>query len=553
MKRQIFRSTCLVALLSVLAIFILITGGLYSYFTGVQFQQLKVETELVSKAVSDEGMSYFEDLTESDSYRITWIDSDGTVLYDNQENVSKMENHSQREEFKLAKKKGYGESERYSDTLIHRSLYSAQKLSDGSVIRLSTEQNSVFTLVLNMLQPVMWLLILVIAGSLFIANRISYRIVEPLNRMNVDHPMDGAPYVELEPLLKRIDLQKHQLKKQSDSLRHRQYEFDTVTSNMNEGLILLNSEGTILFMNRKAKDLLGANNDSIGKDILMVNRSLKVHDLLMDARSGKKEECLLEINNEVYKMLASPIVGTHGVRGIALLILNVTESIQAEQMRREFTANVSHELRTPLHTISGCAELLMNNMVKEEDRGKFSEQIYKEAQRMIALVEDIIKLSHLDEGAQDMTYEDVDVLPFCQQIVDSLQSKAKKNNVTVSVHGDDVKLHVIKQLLNSIVYNMTDNSIKYNRPNGTVDLTITDLDTMVQIVIKDTGIGIPREDTQRIFERFYRVDKSHSKEVGGTGLGLSIVKHAVQVLGAQLFVDSQPGQGTTMDLRFPKD
>ena len=553
MKRQIFRSTCLVAFISIAVIFVLITGRLYSYFTSVQFQQLKTQTELVSKAVENEGADYLKDLKKSSDYRITWIASDGRVLFDSQEDITKMDNHAQREEFKEAKKEGYGQANRYSDTLIHNSLYSAKKLSDDSVIRLSSQQNSIFSLVLNMMQPIAWMILLVILCSMYFAKRVSSRIVKPLNEMDLNQTIKENHYTELDPLIKRIDLQQHQLKKQSDSLRHRQYEFDTVTSNMNEGLALLNPEGIILFLNRKAKDLLGANDESVGKDILMVNRSLKVHDLLLQAQKGEKRECLLDIHNETYQMLASPIMGSHGVRGIALLILNVTDKIQAEQIRREFTANVSHELKSPLHTISGCAELLMNNMVKKADRPRFVEQIYKEAQRMIDLIEDIIKLSHLDEGASDMVYEQVDVLPFCQQIVDSLQSKADKNKVTLSVHGDDVKLNIIPQLFNSIVYNMTDNGIKYNKPNGTVDLSIHDLTTSVQIVIKDSGIGIPSEDTQRIFERFYRVDKSHSKEVGGTGLGLSIVKHALQVLHAQIFVDSVPGKGTTMDLRFPKD
>ncbi len=553
MKRQIFRSTCLVAFISVIVIFVLITGRLYSYFTNVTFQQLKTQTELVSKAVSNEGMDYLKDLDQSSDYRITWIDADGTVLFDSQEDITKMDNHAQREEFKEAKKEGYGQASRYSDTLIHNSLYSAKELKDGSVIRLSSEQNSIFSLVLNMLQPIAWMILLVILCSMYFANQVSNRIVKPLNEMDLNQSLNESHYPELDPLLKRIDLQQHQLKKQSDSLRHRQYEFDTVTSNMNEGLALLNPEGIILFLNRKAKVLLGANDESVGKDILMVNRSLKVHDLLVQAQKGEKQECLLDIHNETYQMLASPIMGSHGVRGIALLILNVTDKIQAEQIRREFTANVSHELKSPLHTISGCAELLMNDIVKKEDRQHFIEEIYKEAQRMIALIEDIIKLSHLDEGASDMVYEMVDVLPFCQQIVDSLQAKADQNQISLSVHGENVQLNVIPQLLNSIVYNMMDNAIKYNKVNGTVDLSIHDLSNTVQIVIKDSGIGIPSEDTQRIFERFYRVDKSHSKEVGGTGLGLSIVKHALQVLHAQLFVDSIPDQGTTMDLRFPKD
>lgn len=553
MKRHIFRSICMVAFVAVISLFILITGRLYAYFTGVQFQQLKVQTELASKAVNDEGMDYFKHLSKSVDYRITWIDKNGDVLFDNQELASKMENHSQREEFKEAKKHGVGQSDRYSNTLMRRSLYCAQQLNDGSVLRLSSDQNSVLSLALNMLQPIAGMVLLVILFSLYFANRVSQRIVQPLNEMDLDHPLSKDHYEELSPLLHRIDLQQRQLKEQEDALRHKQYEFDTVTSNMNEGLALLNPEGIILFLNRKAKLLLGANDESVGKDILMVNRSLKVHDLLTQAQAGKKEECLLDVNGETYQMLASPIMGSHNVRGIALLILNVTEKIQAEALRREFTGNVSHELKSPLHTISGCAELLMNHMVKPGDEPRFVSQIYNEAQRMIALVEDIIKLSHLDEGAQDMAYEDVEVLPFCQSIVDRLQAKADKSKVTLSLQGDATSLHVIPQLFESIIYNLCDNGIKYNKENGKVDITVKDELDFVTISIQDTGIGIPREDHQRIFERFYRVDKSHSKEVGGTGLGLSIVKHAVQVLHAQLSVDSIPNKGTTMQIRFLKN
>ena len=344
-----------------------------------------------------------------------------------------------------------------------------------------------------------------------------------------------------------------QLKAQSRKLHQKEDEFDAVTNNMNEGLILLNREGIILSINRKAKQLLGGTSANIGKDILTVNRSLELNDLLDRCREGKQSEMIYPINREDYQLIASPIFYHEHVSGMAVLMLNVTEKEQAEKLRREFTANVSHELKTPLHTISGCAELLQSGMVKPEDQTKFVHEIYREAQRMIALVEDIIKLSHLDEGTTDMQYEDIDLYAFTQQMLDSLTDKANGAQVHLALHGKQETINAIPQLLQSIVYNICDNAIKYNHPGGHVDVTIDDDENYVIFQVKDDGIGIPLEHQARIFERFYRVDKSHSKAGGGTGLGLSIVKHAAQTLHAKLFVDSKPHQGTTMTVWFLKD
>lgn len=553
MRKQIFRSICVVAFAVLVAVFTLIMGRLYNYFTSEEMQQLAVQTELASKAVNDEGMTYFKHMRKTTDYRITWIDSDGTVLYDNQEDAKTMDNHANRTEVKQALKKGIGQANRRSNTIMHQSLYYALKLDDGTVLRLSCDQNTVWSLAFTMMQPIFGILILIILLSLFLARRVSNRIVEPLNNTDLDNPLVNDHYEELTPFLTRIDQQQVELKAQSRKLHQKEEEFDAVTNNMNEGLILLNREGIILSINRKAKQLLGGTSASIGKDILTVNRSLELNELLDQCREGQQSEIVYPINREDYQLIASPIFYHQRVSGMALLMLNVTEKEQAEKLRREFTANVSHELKTPLHTISGCAELLQSGMVKPEDQAKFVHEIYREAQRMIALVEDIIKLSHLDEGTTDMQYEQIDLYTFTQQMLDSLADKAQGAQVQLALHGKHETINAIPQLLQSIVYNICDNAIKYNHPGGHVDVTVDEDENNVIFKVKDDGIGIPLEHQARIFERFYRVDKSHSKAVGGTGLGLSIVKHAAQTLHAKLFVDSKPNQGTTMTVWFLKD
>lgn len=553
MRKQIFRSICIVAFAVLVAVFMLIMGRLYNYFTDEQMDQLAVQAELVTKAVNDEGMGYFDRMPKTMDYRVTWIDSDGTVLYDNQEDASTMENHKDRLEVKEALKTGEGETSRHSDTIMHQSLYYAKRIKNGSVIRLSCDQSSILSLVYAMMQPIFGILILIVFFSLFFAKRVSDRLVNPLNNIDLDNPLVNEHYDELTPFLTRIDQQQVQLKAQSKKLRQKEDEFEAVTNNMNEGLLLLNRDGIILSMNRKAKQLLGGTSESIGRDIVTLNRSLELHGLLEKCRNGQQSEIVYPINQEDYQLIASPILYHNTVTGMALLMLDVTEKERAEKLRREFTANVSHELKTPLHTISGCAELIQNGIVKEEDQAKFINEIYKEAQRMIALVEDIIKLSHLDEGTTDMSYEDVDLYTFTQGMLDSLREKADRENVQVSLTGSHETINVIPQLLQSIVYNICENAIKYNHPNGHVDVSIGHEDNKVIFKVKDDGIGIPLEHQARIFERFYRVDKSHSKAVGGTGLGLSIVKHSLQILHAKIFVDSKPNQGTTMTVWFLKD
>lgn len=513
--------------------------------------QLKVKTSFVAQAVEQEGLAYFEGFPSQDT-RITWIAPDGSVLYDSDLGAGRMENHLNRKEVKEALSSGYGESARYSTTLLERQLYAAQKLSDGSVIRLSDTHLTVFSLTLAMLQPIMIVGIVAIVLAFILASGLSQKIVKPLNELNLDNPQENQGYEELRPLFDRVDSQQRQLKAQAAKLRQKQEEFITATDNMNEGLVLLNDKGIILSINKAASRLLSISTFCIGKDILLLNNSLSLQELLRKAKSGGHAETMLQFDGTEHQINASPVVSDGVVTGIVLLIFDISEKEKAEKMRREFTANVSHELKTPLHSISGYAELMKNGMVEQEDSGKFSERIYLEAQRMIALVDDIIKLSRLDEGTEEMKWEETDLNELAEETVRDLQPLAKAAKVTLTLEGSPARMRGIPQLLQGIIYNLCDNAVKYNRENGSVSVEVKDSGETVLLCVSDTGIGIPEEHMERVFERFYRVDKSHSKEVGGTGLGLSIVKHSVKIHNAQIGLQSVVDGGTTVTVTFPK-
>lgn len=551
MTKRIFRSICFVALGVFLASLVLFMCVLYNYFSGLQRSQLKIQTELAAQGVSDGGMEYLEKLNAKD-YRITWIDTDGVVLYDSKSDTAGMENHLEREEIKSAFENGVGESTRYSSTLMERSLYFAERLSDGTVLRLSVNQNTLLRLTLGMLQPICFILAVAVVLSLVLASRLSKKIVKPLNELNLDEPLKNEDYEELSPLLRRIDAQQTQIKQQSDELKQKQLEFETVTNGMKEGIVLLSGKGRILSINRAALKLFGADEHCVGEDILSVNRNLELAELLRRSENGKYAEKVIELGNGKYQLDASPVISDGKISGIVLLLLDVTEKEKTEQMRREFTANVSHELKTPLQTISGCAELLANGIVKQEDIQKFGSQICTEAQRMIRLVDDIIKLSHLDEGATDMQRETVDLYALAENTLRSLRPEAEAAKISLSLSGESAKIYGIPQLLSGIIFNLCDNAIKYNRENGSVSVEIKDEDNKAVLSVADNGIGIPAEHQERIFERFYRVDKSHSKEIGGTGLGLSIVKHAAKLHDAVIELNSVVDGGTTVTVTFPK-
>ena len=551
MTKRIFRSVCIVAVVVLFASLALVMGVLYDYFSGSQENQLKTQTDLAAQGIEHEGSSYFDGI-DSEELRITWIDKNGKVLFDNKTDASSMENHLEREEVRQAVENGYGKSSRYSETLTEKSLYSAKKLSDGSVLRLSVSQYSVLTLFLGMLRPVLIIALLAVVLALLLAYRLSKNIVTPLNKLNLDSPLSNKVYEELSPLLKRMDAQQRQLKHQSEELKRKREEFETATENMSEGLIILNEKGVILSINRAAAKMLGLSEDSVGKDIFSEKTSVNLKEPTQIALSGKNKEEVFALRDGNCQLLANPVSTDGKVTGAALLVLDVTEKERAEQMRREFTANVSHELKTPLQTISGYAELLANGMVADKDKTAFSEKIYAEAQRMIRLIEDIIKLSNLDEGADEHTRETLDLYGTAENTVRSLRPAAKKANVTLSLNGENAEIYGIPQLLTAVVYNLCDNAIKYNKDGGTVFVSVKNNAENIVLSVRDTGIGIPKEQQERIFERFYRVDKSHSKEVGGTGLGLSIVKHAAKLHDAKITLESEVGKGTEITVIFPK-
>ena len=551
MTKRIFRAICLVALAVFLASVTLIMGILYDYFSQVQQDQLRIEAGLAARGVEDNGTAYFDGL-DTQSYRITWIGADGTVLFDSDSDASTMENHLEREEVKQAMVSGFGHSSRYSSTLMEKLMYSAQRLSDGSVIRLSITQNSVLTIVLGMIQPVLLVSLLAVILALVLASRVSKAVVRPLNELDLEEPLSNEGYDELSPLLRRIDSQQRQLKGQALELKQKKDEFLAVTSNMSEGLVLLNSGGTILSINNAALTILGADKSCVGEDILTVNRSLEMQKLLDEARNGQRSETKLRLSGREFQLDASPIISGGKTGGVALLLFDITERENAEQLRREFTANVSHELKTPLHSISGCAELMKNGMVKPEDTARFAGQIYAEAQRLISLVEDIIRLSRLDEGAEDMQRERIDLYTLSGSVIESLGNEAKESNISMELCGCPAFIWGVRQLVGGMIYNLCENAIKYNKEKGSVKLTVSNEGEYSVLNVSDTGIGIPPEHQSRIFERFYRVDKSHSKEVGGTGLGLSIVKHSAMVHNAKIDLQSTPGKGTSITVRFPK-
>ena len=552
MTKRIFRTVFVVAISIFIASAVLFMTVLYDYFSGIQQNQLRMQIDLASQGVEDEGLDYLKNLNIKD-YRVTWIGTDGKVLYDSISEADEMENHFEREEVKEALSEGYGASSRYSSTLTQRYLYGAKRLPDGTVIRLSVIQNSLLILTLGMLQPIMIIFVIAIILSAFLASRLSKKIVKPLNELNLDKPLDNNGYDELSPLLRRIDTQQKEISRQSEELKQRQNELEVMTSAMSEGIILLNNRGTVLSINKAAAKLFGTDCFCIGEDIVSINRSLELAQLLNKAKDGEHSERVVELGSGRYQMMASPVISNNIVSGIVLLILDVTEKEKAEQLRREFTANVSHELKTPLHTISGSAELLANGMVKPEDIPIFLKRIYSEAQRMIQLVEDIIRLSHLDEGAEDMKWDMVDLYAVAEETINSLADEAESNGIKFELYGETVLINGIRQLLQEITYNLCDNAIKYNRKGGLVSVEIKNENEFAILTITDTGIGIPAEHQERIFERFYRVDKSHSKEIGGTGLGLSIVKHAAKLHNAEIELHSIVNKGTEITIKFPKN
>ena len=549
MTRRIFRSTLLVGVVVLLAALTLVVGVLYSYFGRVQESQLRDELSLAAVGVTQSGEDYLRQL-KSDQYRITWVAADGAVLYDTQADASAMENHAQRQEVRQALAYGEGESSRYSSTLLQKTVYYAKLLPDGTVLRLSSVRVTAGVLMLNMLQPLLLLVIAVLILSGVLAGRLAKRITEPLNRLDLEKPLENDTYEELAPLLRRMEHQRRQIDRQMDELKQRAEEFQQITGSMNEGLVLLDENGAILSINPAAQRLLGTDNACVGQDILTVDRDVSLSDSLRTAAQEGHSEFRGRRGGREYQFDISRIQTEGRTAGTVLLVFDVTERAFAEQNRREFTANVSHELKTPLQGIIGSAELLENGMVKQEDVPRFVGHIRSEAQRLVTLIGDIIRLSQLDEG-EPMPTETVDLLEVTREAAENLQTAAAARDVTVTVEGQPAELEGVRRLLYEIVYNLCDNAIKYNVTGGRVDLSVSCTGGTAAVVVRDTGIGIPADQQDRVFERFYRVDKSHSKASGGTGLGLSIVKHAVQYHHGVIELKSELGKGTEIRVTFP--
>lgn len=552
MTRRIFLSIFLAAISILAAAIVMIMSVLYSYFSAIHHDRLEEMTKIAAYSAANEGKDFFDGVADMD-YRITWINADGSVIFDSKSGSDTMENHSDREEFIEAMSGGYGESSRNSSTLTEKLIYSAQRLPDNTVIRLSCSQYTVLSLLLEMLFPLTVIIALAVALSLLLAYRLSKKIVRPLNELDLDEPKNNTAYSELSPLLDRIEAQQNELKDKAASLRKKQDELDTATRNMSEGFVLLNDRGIILSINETASKLLTISCFGVGKDIYALNTSEKLRELLLDAQQGVRGETVIQIDGLDHRFIASPVLSDGRTAGVALLILDITEKERSEQLRRQFTANVSHEIKTPLHSISGYAELMRGGIVKPDDVLDFSDRIYSEAQRLIVLVDDIIRLSRLDEGEEVLISENIDLLDTARNAITPLEKVAKDNKVTVSVSGDTVNITTVPQLVSVIIYNLCENAVKYNRENGSVSVVVSDHDEYAQVTVSDTGIGIPAEHLDRVFERFYRVDKSRSKEVGGTGLGLSIVKHSAALLNAETEISSVVDGGTSVTVRFPKN
>ena len=546
MTKKIFKAIALVAGIMLIACLLIIVDCLYEYFCSVQENELKDMLDVASKAVSSDGSSFLTRL-KSNRFRLTWIAADGSVIYDTQ--TGELENHMERAEVKEAMQNGEGESRRYSSTLMEKTIYYAKRLDDGTVLRISTSSATAGKLLLGMLRPIVIVLIAALVLSLIFADRLAKRIVEPLNALDLDRPLENDAYEELSPLLNRINRQHMQIARQLEDLNKKKDEFEQITESMQEGLVLLDQKGTILSINKAARSLFLANEECIGKDFITIERSYGVISAIQQAvRSGHAEE-RMEQGGRIYQLDITRIESAAKPVGAVILSFDITEQENAEQNRREFTANVSHELKTPLQGIIGSAELIENGMVKPEDMPRFVGHIRTEAQRLVTLIADIIRLSQLDEG-HELPMEGVDMLCVASDAAAQLKAAAEAKHISMSIEGEACTVYGARSLLYEVAYNLIDNAIKYNRENGMVDIKVSRENKKVKLTVSDTGIGIAPEHQQRIFERFYRVDKSHSKASGGTGLGLSIVKHAAQYHNAKLNLESTPGKGTTVTVTF---
>lgn len=550
MVNKIFRSNFFTSMLVLLLSFGLTFGVLFNYFEAQIFMELESEVGYISYAVKNDGIDFINNFNEKDK-RITLISQDGTVLADTYANVGELGNHANRKEIEDALKNGSGTSSRYSDTLLEKTLYYAKKLDDGTILRVSTIQNSIVTILLGILQPLIFIVILALILSLFLSRRVSKLIIKPINELDLDNPAANETYEELTPLLNKLSTQKKTIDRQVKEANQKQEEFKMITENMSEGFLVIDKDSNVLSYNQAAIRLLEVS-EGKGSSVLAFNRSKGFRSVVLDALSGERAENNITHDENTYNLIANPVYENDNIIGAVIVIIDITESAKREHLRQEFTSNVSHELKTPLTSISGFAEMMKAGGMPEETVVDFSTSIYDEAQRLINLVSDIIKISELDEGVVPFEKENVDICELAKDILKRLTPVANKRNITLNIIGDTAYVYGTKKILDEMIYNLCDNAIKYNKENGVVDVIINTTDSKVNLTVRDTGIGIPKGEQSRVFERFYRVDKSHSKLVGGTGLGLAIVKHGAAYHDAEISLESTEGKGTSVTVIFQK-
>ena len=552
MKKRIFRSIMLVSVTCVIAGLAFLMGILYHFFGNQLEKELKAEASYLAVAVEKEGEAAFESLP-LEAARVTLIDSDGTVLFDNKADAKSMENHGERKEVKAAMETGTGKSVRQSDTLMEKTVYYAKKLSIGQILRVSSNQYTVAAILKELFLPLIYVVLLMAVMGAVFASRLTKRIVEPLNEVDFDHPEQAETYEEIAPLLTKINKQQKTIGKQIADARRQQEEFSIITENMSEGLLVIDNQTDLLSCNSSARNLLAASGMQKQQSVFSLNRSEPFRQAVDAVLAGKHGETILRVGDNYCQVTGNPVFSDGAVTGGVLLLVDITEKIQRENLRREFTANVSHELKTPLTSISGFAEIIQDGFVKPQDVKIFAGKIFDEAQRLITLVGDVIKISQLDEGCLPYQKEDVDVYVLAKNILERFKEPAEKKGISLYLEGEHAVLSTVEPILDEVLANLCDNAVKYNRTDGNVTVTVLNGKHAVSISVADTGLGISQGEKTRIFERFYRVDKSHSKEVGGTGLGLSIVKHGAAFLGAKLELESTLKKGSTFRLIWEKD
>ena len=551
MFKKIFRSSLLTAMIVLLASIFLIMGILHGIFENQLEDQLQKETAFVATAIENEGISYFDNLSK-DGDRVTLIDKDGTVLADSQVDVSKLENHGDREEVKQAETEGRGQSVRYSSTMTEKTVYYAQKLDNGQILRISADQFTIVTILLGISQPIAIVVIAAIVLSLILSTNVAKHIVEPINDLDLDDPMENTVYDELSPLLRKIAHQNSTIEEQLKEARQKQEEFRIITDNMSEGFIVIDNQMKILTYNAAALKLFGAEQKT-PENILALSRSKPFRDAIYKSLDGEHSQAEMTTDERVYSIISNPVYDTEQVViGAVIVVIDITEISRREQLRREFTSNVSHELKTPLTSISGFAEIMKSGDTDEATVVDFSRSIYDEAQRLISLVSDIIKLSELDDGTIEYEPETVDLYTLSLEIASRLSPQAQEKKIHFTVNGEKAEITGVRKILDEIIFNLCDNAVKYNRSGGDVKVSVKNSADTVTVTVSDTGIGIPTVQQDRVFERFYRVDKARSKSIGGTGLGLSIVKHGVMYHNAQISLESKENEGTTVVINFPK-